>query len=179
MCLVIDKDNKLFNDHSKNPAEYPYLNKIFDSNYFENHFFHWESQTTQKQDDLQILDIVNKNYDKNIDLSKYPTIKNIKIQTCITNINKLNNKIEGYAISNTKIKNVEISVDYGKRWMKTNIISPKNWLFVLWNINYDIKNIKEIWCRAESYDGIINTDSLDEGWNIRGICNDSIYKKYI
>ena len=42
MYLVTDKDNKLFNDHSKNPAEYPYLNKIFDSNYFENHFMVYE-----------------------------------------------------------------------------------------------------------------------------------------
>ena len=48
-----------------------------------------------------------KNYNKNLDLSKYPTIKNIKIQTCITNVNKLNNEIEGYAIS-SNIKNVEI-----------------------------------------------------------------------
>ena len=121
-----------------------------------------------------------KNYDKNMNLSKYPTIKNINIQTCITNVNKLNNNIEGYATSSSsKIKNVEVSVDYGITWMETNIISPKEWLFILWEINYDIKNIKEIWCRAESYDGIINTESLENEWNIRGICNDSIYKKYM
>ena len=38
--LVIDKDNKLFDNLRKNPAGYPYLNKIFDSNDFdfENHF---------------------------------------------------------------------------------------------------------------------------------------------
>ena len=92
-------------------------------------------------------------------------------------ISILNNKIEGYATS-SKIKNVEISVDYGKTWIKTNIISPKEWLFVLWEISYDIKDIKEIWCRAESYDGIMDTE-VSEGWNIRGICNDSIYKKYM
>ena len=42
--LVIDKDNELFNDHRKNPAKYPYLNKIFDSNDFdfENHFMIYE-----------------------------------------------------------------------------------------------------------------------------------------
>jgi hypothetical protein len=42
--LVIDKDNKLFDDLRKNPAEYPYLNKIFDSNDFdfENHFMIYE-----------------------------------------------------------------------------------------------------------------------------------------
>ena len=77
------------------------------------------------------------------------TIKDIKIQTCITNVDKFNNKIEGYTTS-SKIKNVEISVDYGKTWIKTNIISPEGWSFILWEINYDIKNIKEIWCRAET-----------------------------
>ena len=42
--LVIDKDNKLFDDLRKNPAGYPYLNKIFDSNDFdfENHFMIYE-----------------------------------------------------------------------------------------------------------------------------------------
>ena len=42
--LVIDQDNKLFDDLRKNPAEYPYLNKIFDSNDFdfENHFMIYE-----------------------------------------------------------------------------------------------------------------------------------------
>ena len=90
---------------------------------------------------------------------------------------KNNNKI-GMAISSSKIKKVVVSVNYGKTWMETDIISPKEWLFILWEINYDIQHITEIWCRAESCDGI-NTDSLETGWNIRGICNDSIYKKYI
>ena len=42
--LVIDQDNKLFDDLRKNPAGYPYLNKIFDSNDFdfENHFMIYE-----------------------------------------------------------------------------------------------------------------------------------------
>ena len=42
--LVIDKDNKLFDNLRKNPAGYPYLNKIFDSNDFdfENHFMIYE-----------------------------------------------------------------------------------------------------------------------------------------
>ena len=42
--LVIDKDNKLFDVLRKNPAGYPYLNKIFDSNDFdfENHFMIYE-----------------------------------------------------------------------------------------------------------------------------------------
>ena len=42
--LVIDKDDKLFDDLRKNPAGYPYLNKIFDSNDFdfENHFMIYE-----------------------------------------------------------------------------------------------------------------------------------------
>ena len=42
--LVIDKDDKLFDDFRKNPAGYPYLNKIFDSNDFdfENHFMIYE-----------------------------------------------------------------------------------------------------------------------------------------
>ena len=42
--LVIDKDNKLFDDLRKNPAGYPYLNKIFDSNDFDfkNHFMIYE-----------------------------------------------------------------------------------------------------------------------------------------
>ena len=42
--LVIDKDNKLFDDLRKNPTGYPYLNKIFDSNDFdfENHFMIYE-----------------------------------------------------------------------------------------------------------------------------------------
>ncbi|OUW62233.1 MAG: hypothetical protein CBD58_02155, partial [bacterium TMED198] len=31
--------------------------------YFENDYFHWESQTTQKQDDQQILDLISKKYD--------------------------------------------------------------------------------------------------------------------
>jgi len=42
--LVIDKDNKLFDNLRKNPAGYPYLNKIFDSNDFDfkNHFMIYE-----------------------------------------------------------------------------------------------------------------------------------------
>ena len=42
--LVIDKDDKLFDDLRKNPAGYQYMNKIFDSNDFdfENHFMIYE-----------------------------------------------------------------------------------------------------------------------------------------
>ena len=91
------------------------------------------------------------------------------------------NIIKGYAYTNPneKIEKVQISLDKGKKWEDCEFVSDiTKYTWVQWEYNTDIviKGEYNLWCRAISNKNK-QIDNIDDQWNLRGLNNNSIYKK--
>ena len=74
---------------------------------------------------------------------------------------------------------MQISLDKGKKWQDCEFVSDiKKYTWVQWefNTNIVIEGEYNIWCRAISNKNK-QIDNINDQWNLRGLNNNSIYKK--
>ena len=129
---------------------------------------------------------------KKINLDYFPTLEEMPLQSCITNIAKVEGEdklyqVNGYTYSSKPgvVPDVFISVDNGKQWQKAEnepIFENQKkfkWGWVLWSIKIEAENTDSVLCRAEDDEGNTQPHDINSIWNLRGLANNSVYKTLI
>ena len=128
-----------------------------------------------------------------INLEEFDTIQELPIQSCITYIEKLDEKghggenyrIHGYAYSSKPFEHpkVNVSFDNGESWYMAGInkdyeeLKKLKWSWCLWSVSLNIPQDKfTITCKAFTEDGEVQPDNIKDIWNIRGLANNSVHQ---
>ena len=141
----------------------------------------WQQGISYKGIPHYITD-VNKIPDLNLVQSIYET----PVQSCITEIENTENIIKGYAWSGggRNIIRVDVSYDNGKTWNMATLKEGndqtfnKAWAWTFWEYKVDKdKCLENVMCKAIDNSYNVQSNSLDNIWNIRGLLN-NIYHTY-
>ncbi|KAF4614097.1 hypothetical protein D9613_007697 [Agrocybe pediades] len=136
---------------------------------------HEESSNFYQQRDYKILPPHVDTKEKASSMwAKYPSMTALPLNSVVAHVSRVSDYlllVKGYAVPgpHTNVQAVEVSIDEGKSWHKTQITYQQGkWSWTLWEIELPCQGGSgTVYSRAIDTEG--NSQPRDGAWNIRGV----------